>query len=185
MGRVVMRFKFGGMVCTVFLLVACASAPSIGKKDFSQGVDVEVLATKNTPTYHITSNVGSRNTGNYYLLRREYREWQVISTSPTINNLFQQVDEKVTFLGSEVIWSDGKTVTPYFGSNVNQLKIENGTFKCPRRGEGGHRACESKLTKPVRTYDQLPVETGQLLYEFNYDEIIKAVHDTGILRTKK
>ena len=169
---------------TSFVLVACSTARLAGPVDYSDGINAAVEATETMPSFRITDTAKVENGGYLYLLERAKGRWRIVTHSTNIKNL-NYVFEKDGVLevgnNKEVLWTDGHRVVPFFGSVELSYRKEDGSFSCPR-DRPGHRACRSKFAKRLDTYYRLPENDSQRPFVLDFEEIIQAVAETGILQ---
>jgi hypothetical protein len=182
------RFLQTGMLLLAPLaLVACKTTESGVQQDYSNGVNIAVPASGSNPAYHITENVGVAGSGFAYMLEKKSGLWRMMYDSFDAKAFAKPAaNGREVPAGSEVLWTDGLNVVVYFGTEkVNYSRVD-GSFECPSNKEApGSRACRSQFTKAKSVFDGLTSGSGTRPYVLDFDEIKKAVADTGIVATAK
>lgn len=170
-----------------FTLLACKTTQTAGVRDYSQGINIAVAATEDTPAYHITETVGAAGSGYAYLLEKRNGRWQMLYDSYDAKAFAKPVgDVKEVPVGSEVLWTDGNNVVAYFGTEPLVFSKVDGSFACPNnKNVPGHRACRSEFTVAKSLFDGLTTGAPQRPFMLNIDEIKRAIADTGIVATAK
>lgn len=170
-----------------FTLLACKTTQTAGVRDYSQGIDIAVAATANTPAYRITDTVGAAGSGYAYMLEKRDGRWRVLYDSYDAKAFAKPVgDVKEVPVDSEVLWTDGNRVVAYFGTEPLIFSKVDGSFACPNNKDiPGPRACRSQFTVEKSLFDGLTIGARQRPFMLNIDEIEQAVTDTGIVAIAK
>jgi len=174
-------FIFGLWV--IFLLSGCKTTEPIGLQDYSNGIHVAVAASATNPAYTITETAGVAGYGYAYLLEKVNGRWRVMYDSFDAK-VFAKPAGRVREVPSdtEVLWTDGVNVAIYFGTGPLVFSKTDGSFACPKSKEIlGHRACRSALTEAKSRFGGLGAENKSRPFVLDFDEIRRAVNDTGIV----
>lgn len=183
-----LRFLQTGIVLLVPLaLVACKTTESSVQQDYSNGVNIAVPASGSNPAYHITENVGVAGSGFAYLLEKKNGRWRMMYDSFDAKAFAKPAaNGREVPAGSEVLWTDGINVVVYFGSAAVNYSRADGSFECPsNKDQPRNRACRSQFTKAKSVFDGLTSGTQTRPYVLDFDEVKKAIADTGIVATAK
>ena len=179
--------KTAALVLLPLSLLACKTTESTVQQDFSNGVNVAVPASASNPAYHITDAVGAAGSGFAYMLEKRHGHWRMMYDSfdakafskPTANG--SEVPE-----GTEVLWTDGRNVVVYFGEELVTFSKVDGSFMCPKKKETpSMRACRSQFTQDKSGLFGGGSSKEGRPFGLNYEEIKKAVAETGIVATAK
>lgn len=186
-GFSVFRIQMIAVLLGVLLLVGCKTTQSSVKHDFSKGINISVSATSNNPAYRIADAVGIAGYGYAYLMQKSNGRWKV-SYDSFDAKAFAKAVGGVTEIpeGSEVLWTDGAQIVAYFGSEPLMLNSKDGTFLCPKKKEEvSHRACRSAFANAKNFLDGFSNGKYYKPFMLDFEEIKKAVEDTGIVRIAK
>jgi hypothetical protein len=177
-------FGIGVIGLVVILLTACQATQSGGVRDYSQGIEVAVAETANNPAYRITETPGAVGYGYAYLLEKSDGRWRMRYDSYDPKAFAKRAGDNYEVpVGSEVLWTDGKQVVVYFGTEPLRYSREDGSFPCPaNKQEPGHRACRSQFTKAKSLFGGSNKDGSRALV-LDFEEIQQAVEDTGIVKT--
>ncbi len=176
------------ILLAILLLPACKTTESTGLRDYSNGIHVAVTATTANPAYNITETVGVAGSGYAYLLEKTNGRWQVLYDSFDAKAFAKPAAGNVREVpaDSEVLWTDGINVAVYFGTEPLAFSRTDGSFACPKNKKTpGHRACRSALSKAKSLFGGLGSENTNRPFVLDFDEIRRAVEDTGIVATAK
>lgn len=175
------------VLLAVAVLAACKTTESTGLRDYSNGINVEVLADAKNPAYVITESVGVSGYGYAYMLEKVNGRWRVMYDSYDAKAFAKPVgDVKEVPVDTEVLWTDGEKVAVYFGTEALVFSKMDGSFACPNdKNIAGHRACRSSLTETKSVFDGLNANKDSRPFVLDYKEIQQAVADTGIVATAK
>ena len=175
------------VLLAVIVLVACKTTESTGLRDYSNGINEAVKADAKNPAYAITETMGAAGYGYAYMLEKENGRWRVMYDSYDAKAFAKKVgDVKEVPEGTEVMWTDGKNVVVYFGTEVLTFSKIDGSFACPSdKNIAGHRACRSLLTETKSVFDGLSASKNNRPFILDFKEIKQAVADTGIVATAK
>ncbi len=175
------------VLLAILLLPACKVTQSTGLQDYSNGIRIMVAANTTNPTYSITETVGVAGSGYAYLLEKANGRWRVMYDSfdaKAFAKPMGNVREVPT--DSEVLWTDGINVAAYFGTEPLVFSKIDGSFACPKNKETpSHRACRSALSEAKSLFSGLGTENTNRLFVLDFDEIRRAVKDTGIVAIAK
>lgn len=174
-------------VLAVLVLVACKTTESAGLRDYSGGVNVAIEASATNPAYVIAETVGAAGYGYAYLLEKADGRWRVMYDSYDAKAFAKPAgDFKEVPEGTEVLWTDGKEVVAYFGTQPLVFSKTDGSFVCPKaKNLPGHRACRSLLTESKSVFDGLNVNKDNQPFVLDIEEIKQAVADTNIVTIAK
>lgn len=171
----------------IILLVGCKATQPTVKHDFSNGINISVPATSHNPAYRIADTVGAAGYGYAYLMQKANGRWRVSHDSFDAK-AFAKVAGSVREVpeGNEVLWTDGVQVVAYFGSEPLRFDKQDGTFLCPKKKEEvSHRACRSAFADTKNLLDGFTNSKHYRPFVLNFEEIKKAVEDTGIVKIAK
>lgn len=176
-----------GVVLLVSGLVACKTTESTGLRDYSGGINVAVEASAANPAYAITETMGAAGYGYAYMLEKADGRWRVMYDSYDAKAFAKPAGNvKEVPEGTEVLWTDGKEVVVYFGTQPLSFSKIDGSFACPKdKNVPGHRACRSQLTESKSVFDGLTANKDSRLFVLDVEEIKQAVADTRIVATAK
>lgn len=175
------------ILLAVLLLAACKTTESTGLRDYSNGIRVAVAASVTNPAYNITETVGAAGSGYAYLLEKTNRRWRVMYDSFDAKAFAKPAGNvREVPADSEVLWTDGVNVVVYFSTEPLVFSRTDGSFACPKNKEiPGHRACRSALSKAKSLFSGLGAENTSRPFVLDFDEVRRAVEDTGIVATAK
>jgi hypothetical protein len=175
------------VLLAILLLPACKTTQSVGLQDYSNGIHIAVTASTTNPAYTITETVGAAGSGYAYLLEKANRRWRVMYDSFDAKAFAKSVgNTREVPADSEVLWTDGVNVVVYFGTEPLIFSRVDGSFACPKNKETlGHRACRSALSKAKSLFGGLGAENTDRPFVLDFDEIRRAVEDTGIVAIAK
>lgn len=175
------------VLLAVIVLVACKTTESTGLRDYSNGINEAVKADAKNPAYAITETVGAAGYGYAYMLEKANGRWRVMYDSYDAKAFAKSVgDVKEIPADTEVLWTDGKKVAVYFGTEDLVFSKVDGSFACPKdKNIVGHRACRSLFTETKSIFDGLNANKDNRPFVLNINEIKQAVADTGIVATAK
>jgi hypothetical protein len=176
-------WQAGITILAISTLAACQTTQTGGVRDYSHGIDVTVPASNGQPAYRITEKVGPAGTGYAFMLQKVNGMWRVMYDAYNAKAFAKQVGNLIEVPeGSEVLWSDGKRVVPYFSPEPVAYSRQDGSFPCPRsEQERGHRACRSAFTEAKSLLDALSGKETTRPFVLNYEEIKKAVAEANVL----
>lgn len=175
--------RAGIAALTVFTLAACQTTQTGGVKDYAHGIDVAVAAADGQPAYRITETVGAPGAGYAFMLQKTNGKWRVMYDAYDAKAFAKRVGDRIEVPeGSEVLWSDGKQVVPYFAPEAVAYSRQDGSFPCPKsEQERGHRACRSAFTEAKSLLDAIGGKEPTRPFVLNYEEIKKAVAEADVL----
>lgn len=175
------------VLLAISVLVACKTTESTGLRDYSNGINVAVAASGKNPAYTITETVGAPGAGYAYMIEKVNGRWQVMYDSFDAKAFAKSAGNvKEVPADTEVLWTDGKEVVAYFGTEALTFSRIDGSFSCPKdKNIAGHRACRSSLTETKSLFDGLKANDNGRPFVLDYKEIKQAVADTGIVATAK
>ena len=175
------------ILLSVIVLVACKTTESTGLRDYSNGINEAVKADAKNSAYAITETVGAAGYGYAYMLEKENGRWRVMYDSYDAKAFAKPVgDVKEIPADTEVLWTDGKNVVVYFGTEALTFSKIDGSFACPKdKDVVGHRACRSLFTETKSVFDGLNASANSRPFVLDFKEIKQAVADTGIVATAK
>ncbi|NOX91385.1 MAG: hypothetical protein GXP18_02715 [Gammaproteobacteria bacterium] len=178
-------FIFGLWV--ILLLPACKTTESTGLRDYSNGIHIAVAVSATNPAYTITETAGDAGSGYAYLLEKANGRWRVMYDSFDAKAFAKPVGSvREVPADTEVLWTDGINVAAYFSTEPLLFSKIDGSFACPKNKEtSGHRACRSALTEAKSLFGGLGTESKNRPFVLDFDEIRRAVEDTGIVATAK
>ncbi|MDT8384366.1 MAG: hypothetical protein RRB22_08120 [Gammaproteobacteria bacterium] len=171
----------------VSLLASCKTIESSGLHDYSNGIHMAVAKDAQNPAYVIGETMGAAGYGYAYLLEKTDGRWRVMYDSYDAKAFAKTAgDVKEVPADTEVLWTDGKEVVAYFGTQALSFSRIDGSFGCPKdKALPGHRACRSLLTRPNSVFDGLSASDGNRPYVLDFEAIQQAVADTGIVGIAK
>jgi hypothetical protein len=183
-----LRFSAAG--CLLLLIVglaACKTTESTVKQDYSNGINIAVAASGANPAYHITETVGAAGAGFAYMLEKDSGRWRMMYDSFDAKAFAKPVGHtREVPANSEVLWTDGVNVAVYFGSDAVDYSRVDGSFECPKnKDEPRSRACRSQFTTAKSLFDGLGSESKTRPYVLDFEEIKRAVAETGIVASAK
>lgn len=175
------------VLLAVFMLASCKTIEATGLHDYSNGIHMAVADDAQNPAYVIGETMGVAGYGYAYLLEKADGRWRVMYDSYDAKAFAKAVgDVKEVPADAEVLWTDGKEVVAYFGTQPLSFSRIDGSFGCPKdKGLPGHRACRSLLTRPKSVFDGLSASDGSRPYVLDFAAIQQAVADTGIVAIAK
>jgi len=175
------------VVLVVSVLVACKTTESTGLRDYSGGINVVVEASETNPAYAITETMGAAGYGYAYMLEKAGGRWRVMYDSYDAKAFAKPAgDFKEVPEGTEVLWTDGKEVVAYFGTQPLTFSKTDGSFACPKdKNVPSPRACRSQLTESKSVFDSLKTSKDSQPFVLDYEKIKQAVADTRIVFTAK
>lgn len=169
------------------ILVACKTTESTGLRDYSNGINVAVAADAKNPAYVIGESTGAAGYGYAYMLEKSAGRWRVMYDSYDAKAFAKQAGEfKEVPTGTEVLWTDGKNVAVYFGTEPLTFSKKDGTFSCPKEKTArSHRACRSLLSETSNVFDGLKVNDNSRAFILDFNKIKRVVEQTGIVMKTK
>lgn len=175
------------VLLAVSILASCKTIESTGLHDYSNGIHMAVAEGAQNPAYVIGETMGAAGYGYAYLLEKTDGRWRVMYDSYDAKAFAKAVgDVREVPADTEVLWTDGKEVVAYFGTQPLVFSRIDGSFGCPKdTGLPGHRACRSLLTRPKSVFDGLGASDGNRPYVLDFAVIQQAVADTGIVGIAK
>jgi hypothetical protein len=175
--------RAGITILAISALAACQTTQTGGVRDYSRGIDVAVAASADHPAYRITETLGAAGSGYAFMLQKTNGKWRVMYDAYDAKAFAKRVGNAVEVPeGSEVLWSDGKQVVPYFGPEPVAYSRQDGSFPCPKsEQERGHRACRSAFTEARSLLDAMAGKETTRPFVLNYEEIKKAVAESDVL----
>ena len=131
--------------------------------------------------------MGAAGYGYAYMLEKANGRWRVMYDSYDAKAFAKPAgDVKEIPADTEVLWTDGKTVAVYFGTEALTFSKIDGSFACPKdKNIAGHRACRSQLTESKSVFDGLNANIESRPFVLDYKEIQQAVADTSVVATAK
>jgi hypothetical protein len=171
----------------ISVLVACKTTESTGVRDYSNGINEAVAASGKNPAYTITETMGPAGYGYAYMLEKADGRWRVMYDSYDAKAFAKPVGNvKEVPADTEVLWTDGKSVVAYFGTEPLTYSRIDGSFACPKdKNIPGHRACRSLFTETKSVFDGLNANANSRPFVLNFKEIQQAIADTGIVASAK
>ena len=175
------------LLLAISVLAACKTTESTGLHDYSKGINVAVAADGKNPAYTISETMGAAGYGYAYMLEKTNGLWRVMYDSYDAKAFAKPVGNvKEVPAGSEVLWTDGKNVVVYFGSEPLTYSKIDGSFSCPKdKNIAGHRACRSAFTETKSVFDGLNASKESRPFVLDLKTIKRAIADTGVVATAK
>lgn len=180
-------FRGALFLLVISMLAACKTTESTGVRDYSNGINEAVAADGKNPAYTISENMGAAGYGYAYMLEKVDGRWRVMYDSYDAKAFAKPAGNfKEIPVNTEVLWTDGKNVVVYFGTESLTYSRADGSFACPTDKKiASHRACRSSFTETKSLLDGLKTSNDSRPFVLDFKTIKQAIAETVIVATAK